>query len=132
MRGPNPRTENTSLHRENFVRVDKLHSPAAQHDSHGAILFAREVDGPLDGRVHDPLPADPVVHADLCEDLRVLLRPLRVRLDFERREIDPLLLKNQDDICCPACKCAEKADSHASPTTKGRGASGTKTVNACT
>src|SRR5436309_15853077 len=102
MRGPNPRTENTSLHRENFVRVDKLHSPAAQHDSHGAILFAREVDGPLDGRVLDPFPAAPVVHAHLGEELRVLLRPLRDRLDFETREIDALSLTNQDETCSRA------------------------------
>src|SRR5437879_4528122 len=98
MRGPNLRLENTSLHREDFVRVDKFHATSAEHDSDRAIFLRREVDRPLDRRVRDSLSADPVVKSDLREDLRILLRSFRIGLDFERREGDALLPKDQDDV----------------------------------
>src|SRR5438034_5361329 len=98
MRGPNLRLENTSLHREDFVRVDKLHATSTKHDSDRAIFLRGEVDRPLDGRIRNSLSADPVVKSDLREDLRILLRSFRVGLDFERREGDTLLPKDQDDV----------------------------------
>src|SRR5436190_19533491 len=91
MRGPNLRLENTSLHREDFVRVDKFHATSAEHDSDRAILLRREVDRPLDRRVRDSLSADPVVKSELREDLRILPASLRVGLHLERREGDALL-----------------------------------------
>src|SRR5438128_6981211 len=73
MRGPNLRLENTSLHREDFVRVDKLHATSTKHDSDRAIFLRREVDRPPDRRIRNTLSADLVVKTDLREDLRILL-----------------------------------------------------------
>src|SRR6266480_7686519 len=98
MRGKNLRLENTSLQRENFVRVDKLHATSTEHDSDRAIFLRREVDRPLDRRIRNTLSADLVVKTDLREDLRILLRSFRIGLDFERREGDALLPKDQDDV----------------------------------
>src|SRR2546423_9292733 len=98
MRGQNLRLENTSLHREDFVRVDKFHATSAEHDSDRAIFLRREVDRPLDGRIRNSISADFVVKPDLPEDLRILRRSFRIGLDFERREGDALLPKDQDDV----------------------------------
>src|SRR5712691_6907045 len=98
MRGPNLRLENTSLHRENFVRVDKLHATSAKHDSHGAIFLRREVNRSLDRRILNALTTDLVVQPDLCEDLWILCRSFRVGFDFEGGEGDALLPKNQHDV----------------------------------
>src|SRR2546427_5574344 len=68
--------ENTSLHRENFVRIDKLHARAAQHDSDGAILLGRQVDRALDGGFLDIVSAHPIVKTDFREDLRDVFGPL--------------------------------------------------------
>ena len=86
MRGTSLRLENTLLHREDFVRVDKLHAPSAEHDAHGAVFLRGEVDCVLDRRVLDAVPADPVVQSDLPEDLWMFSRPLRLRVDLERSE----------------------------------------------
>src|SRR5438309_7485538 len=98
MRGQNLRLENTSLQRENFVRVDKFHAASTEHDSDRAIFLRGEVDRPLDRRIRNSLSADLVVKSDLREDLRILPRSFRVVLDFERREGDALLPKDQDDV----------------------------------
>src|SRR5437879_12103288 len=82
MRGPNLRLENTSLHREDFVRVDKLHATSAEHDSDRAIFLRREVNRPLDRRVRNSLSADLVVNSDLREHLRTVLRSFGGAVDF--------------------------------------------------
>src|SRR2546430_5815581 len=98
MRGQNLRLENTSLQRENFVRVDKLHAASTEHDSDRAIFLRREVDRSFNRRIRNSLSADLVVKSDLREDLRILRRSFHVGLDFERREGDALLPKDQDDV----------------------------------
>src|SRR5207247_9681022 len=98
MRGPNLRLENTSLHREDFVRVDKFHATSAEHDSDRAVFLRREDDRPLDRRVRDSLSADPVVKSDLREDLRILRRSIRPAHDFGRRAEDALLAADQVDV----------------------------------
>src|SRR5881275_955437 len=74
--------ENTSLHRENFVRVHKLNAGAAQHDSDGAILLGRQVDRPLDRGFLDVIPAHSVVEMNLREHPGDLLGPFGFRFDF--------------------------------------------------
>src|SRR5712691_12172345 len=98
MRGPNLRLENTSLHRENFVRIDKLHATSAKHDSDRTIFLRREVDRSLDRRILDAISANLVVQPDFREDLRILRGTFCVGLDFEGRERDALLPKDQDDV----------------------------------
>src|SRR5437870_13410700 len=83
--------ENTSLHRENFVRVDKLYAGAAQHDSDRTILLRRKVNRSLYRRVRNAVSADLVMQVDFREDSWILRRSFRVGLDFERREEDALL-----------------------------------------
>src|SRR6267378_6252060 len=98
MRGQNLRLENTSLHRENFVRIDKLHATSAEHDSDRTIFLRREVDRSLDGRIRDAFSADLVVQPDFRESLGILRRSFRVGLDFERCEGNALLPKDQYDV----------------------------------
>src|SRR5437870_11195006 len=110
MRGPSLRLENTSLHRENFSRIYKLHAPAPEHDSHRAIFLRGNVDRPFHRRFLDPVPADLVMQANLREDLRVLGRPFRVRRDLKRREGYALFLKDQDDIRRGTCHHGQERD----------------------
>src|SRR5205807_8900501 len=92
MRGPSLRLENTSLHRENFVRIDKLHAPAPEHDSHRAIFLRGKVDRPCHRRFLDPVPADLLMQANRREDFRLLGRSFRVRGDVKSRDGDALSL----------------------------------------
>src|SRR5712692_9025905 len=96
--GTNACLENTSLHRENFVRVDKLHARAAQHDSDRTIFLRRKVNRSLYRRIRDVFSANLVMQPNLREDPRILRRSFCVGLDFERREGDALLLQDQDDV----------------------------------
>src|SRR2546427_11715520 len=96
--GTSPCPENTSLHRENFVRIDKLHASATQHDSDRAIFLRRMVNRSLYRRIRDISSADLVMQPNLREDSRILRCPFCVGLDFERREGDALLLQDQDDV----------------------------------
>src|SRR6058998_3268473 len=95
--------ENTSLHRENFVRVEKLHAGAAQHDSDGAILLGRQVDRPLDRGFLDVIPAHSVVEMNLREHPGDLLGPFGFRFDFQCAERNALLSQDRDDVGCGTC-----------------------------
>src|SRR5438552_19104199 len=86
MRGPNLRLENTSLHREDFVRVDKFHATSAEHDSDRAIFLRREVDRSLNRRDGDSLSAGRVLETDLREDIHILRVSLRVELIYDHGE----------------------------------------------
>src|SRR5438552_15147462 len=82
MRGPNLRLENTSLHREGFVRVDKIHATSTKHDSDRAIFLRREVDRPIDRRIRNTLSADLVVKRDSSEVLGILICSILIVLGF--------------------------------------------------
>src|SRR2546426_3189614 len=111
--------ENTSLHRENFVRIDKLHARAAQHDSDGAILLGRQVDGSLDGGFLDVIPAHSVVEMNLREHPRDVLSPFGFRFDFQRAERDALFSQDRHDVGGGTCHRRQEGGLHGARAASG-------------
>jgi len=111
--------ENTSLHRENFVRIDKLHARAAQHDSDGAILLGRQVDRALDSGFLDIVSAHPIVKTDFREDLRDVFGPFGFGFDLQRTERHPLLSQDRHDIRCGARHHGEESGLHGARAASG-------------
>src|SRR2546422_10795018 len=85
--GTSPCPENTSLHRENFVRIDKLHPSATQHDSDRAIFLRRKVNRSLYRRIREISSADLVMQPNPREDSRILCCPFRVDVLMQLREV---------------------------------------------
>src|SRR3972149_5708018 len=119
MRGTSLRLENTSLHREDFVRVAKRDAPAAEHDAHGTVPLGREVDRTLYGGLLDSLAPDPVVEPDFREHLRMFGRAFRFRIDLERREGDAFLSQDIDDVRGGARHRGEEHPLHGAGTPAG-------------
>src|SRR5436309_5158939 len=111
--------ENTSLHRENFVRIDKLHAGAAQHDSDGAILLGRQVDRPLDRGFLDMIPAHSVVEMNLREHPGDVLGPFGFRFDFQCAERNALLSQDRNDVGCGTCHRREEGGLHGTRAASG-------------
>src|SRR5438309_2662609 len=111
--------ENTSLHRENFVRIDTLHARAAQHDSDGAILLGRQVDRALDSGFLDIVSAHPIVKTDFREDLRDVFGPFGFGFDLQRTERHPLLSQDRHDIRCGARHHGEESGLHGARAASG-------------
>src|SRR3989442_7290122 len=110
--GTSPCRENTSLHRENFVRVDKLYATTAKHDSDGAVLLRRQVNRSLDGGFLDVVPTDPVVEMNLREHTGDVLGPFGFRFDVQSAERHTLFSQDRHDIGGGTCHRREEGGLH--------------------